>query len=325
MEQNKLLQIHWHGRFGNRMFQYAFGNCFAKKHEVKFYMPSEWEGSILFTKSKYTNIIPDDNLRLHINQSQKEMDNREYRVHATETYKKNNNDLSLELVTLKEQRIHNMKNLFYDDLDCMYVQHCFDLMNVKYLKQLFEFSDVVKNSEMYKDISSRAGTYDVVHLRRGDIANHNYKGAHSMISKKSYIDAIIDNGYDPNSMIWLSDNVEEASDHFAKKYYKDKHLGYNKWFYPTGEKHINNEIFFDFFPDFLLLYFARTIFRGNSAFSWWASTLSDAKVYSPVMYSKPSEFKEKYYCQENVKFVLGNYPHYMGSKEEGFVDINLPE
>ncbi len=41
---------------------------------------------------------------------------------------------------------------------------------------------------------------------------------------------------------------------------------------------------FDWLGDFLKLYFARTIFRANSSFSWWAATLSPtAKVFSPVI------------------------------------------
>lgn len=329
MEHKKILQIHWHGRFGNRMFLYGFCNAFAKKYNVKYYMPSDWEGTHLFVKSKYTEIIPDEDLRLHINQSQKSMDTREYRIEAVNNYKSRSHD-PVELVTLKEERIYNMKNLYFDDLDCMYIDHCYKTMTTPFMKELFTFNDLVKNSQIYKEIESLKHTYDLVHLRRGDIAMTNYKGAHSMISKDSYISAVEHYGFSVDSMVWISDNESETHIPYKMNDLKEWHKKWttkakrvhNQWFYPTGEKK-DSEVFFDFFPDFLLLHFARTIFRGNSAFSWWGALLSDAKIYSPVIQSKPVDRKDKYYCQESVVFVEGNAPHFMGSIAEGFIDINL--
>jgi hypothetical protein len=331
MDSDKILQIHWHGRFGNRMFLYGFCNAFAKKYNLKYYMPSEWEGTHLFVKSDYCDIIPDDELRLHVNQSNKTMDTREYRVQAVENYKKRTNDKT-QLVTLKEERIHNMKNVFFDDLDCMYIDHCYKTMNTSFMKELFTFNNSVKNSPIYKEIEKLKGTYDLVHLRRGDIAMGGYKGAHSMISKQSYIDAVEHYDFNPDSLLWISDNDNES--HIPYKhtelkewYTKWTHIAKRAkghWFYPTGERK-DKDVFFDFFPDFLLLIFARTIFRGNSAFSWWGAMLSDAKVYSPVIQSKPVEKKEKHHIQESVVFVEGNYPHFMGSIGEGFIDIILNE
>ena len=45
---NKLVLLQWIGRFGNRMFQYAFGCSYAKRYNCIFYLPSEWEGTIIF-------------------------------------------------------------------------------------------------------------------------------------------------------------------------------------------------------------------------------------------------------------------------------------
>ena len=42
---------------------------------------------------------------------------------------------------------------------------------------------------MYKELEDNQGTYDVAHFRRTDIANKNYKGGHSMVSKESYLTA----------------------------------------------------------------------------------------------------------------------------------------
>ena len=49
---NKIVLLHWIGRFGNRMFQYAFGCSYAKRYNCIFYIPSEWEGSIIFKSNK---------------------------------------------------------------------------------------------------------------------------------------------------------------------------------------------------------------------------------------------------------------------------------
>ena len=43
-----LLQPRWAGRFGNRMFQYAFGATFARLTGRDYFLPSEWEGTRLF-------------------------------------------------------------------------------------------------------------------------------------------------------------------------------------------------------------------------------------------------------------------------------------
>lgn len=329
MEPRKILQIHWHGRFGNRMFTYAFCNAFARKYNLKYYLPSEWEGSHLFVDSEYAEIIPDDELRLHVNQSHKSMDTREYRTQAVENYKRKSGDTAT-LVTLKEERIHTLNNLYFDDLDCMYVDHCYKTMDTSFVKSLFQFNTIVKNSQIYRELENLKGTYDLVHLRRGDIAMAGYKGAHSMISRDSYVSAVEHYEYNVDSMVWISDNESEFHIPYKLTELKEWHKKWNQkakrakghWFYPTGERK-DHEVFFDFFPDFLLLIFARTIFRGNSAFSWWGAFLSDAKVYSPVIQSKPIEKKEKFHVQNSVAFVEGNYPHFMGSLAEGFINIIL--
>jgi hypothetical protein len=70
---------------------------------------------------------------------------------------------------------------------------------------------------------------------------------------------------------------EPAPDPYVK-------LGYplcraSGWEHPTGSQSLPG-IMFDWLDDFLKLYFARTIFRADSSFSWWAATLSPtAKVF----------------------------------------------
>jgi hypothetical protein len=75
-------------------------------------------------------------------------------------------------------------------------------------------------------------------------------------------------------------------------------------------------IIFDWLEDFLRLYFARTIFRANSSFSWWAAFLSpQARVFSPVL-----DVQHIYGVdgmeEISVEFVEGNHPHWMFDNED---------
>ena len=96
-------------------------------------------------------------------------------------------------------------------------------------------------------------------------------------------------------MEWISDDFPSHP-----------HMG---WSYPEGQHKID-EIFFDYFPDFLKLYFARNIFRANSSFSWWAAFLSpSATVYSPILHKRIiyGEDKKELDCE----FIKSNTPHFM--------------
>ena len=82
------------------------------------------------------------------------------------------------------------------------------------------------------------------------------------------------------------------------------------WTYPTGSEYLPGVIF-DWLDDFLKLYFARTIFRANSSFSWWAAMLSPtAKVFSPVIDTNHIYGVDG--TEEiTVDFVEGNHPHWL--------------
>ena len=68
---------------------------------------------------------------------------------------------------------------------------------------------------------------------------------------------------------------------------------------------------FDWLDDFLKLYFARTIFRANSSFSWWAAMLSPtAKVFSPVIDTNHI-YGVDGVEEITVDFVEGNHPHWL--------------
>lgn len=60
----------------------------------------------------------------------------------------------------------------------------------------------------------------------------------------------------------------------------------------------------DFLPDFYRIMTAEVIFRGNSTFSWVAATLSDAKVFSPIVWGL--EGGREHLCE----FTIGNWPRF---------------
>ena len=324
MESRKIILLHWIGRFGNRMFLYAFGCQYAKKYNCTFYIPSAWEGTSVFVDNEYVKIIPDDELRLRINQTDPRMDTVEYRKQSLMDYNKRTND-NVEYVTTQRQML-GKSNIAFDDLHCMYFADLFNIMETSFIREIFEFNNEVKQSVLYQELEQLKGKYSAIHWRRGDIAMSTYKGAHSLISLSSIQNAISKwcPVSDRSDVIWVSDDAL-----YRTKTYKsiniqqwiNKSKGKTKWSYPVGE-HSIPEIFFDWMPEFLILYFSKRLFRGNSSFSWWASILGDMETYSPKIESKPNG-KRNVFHEMNSEYVPGNCEHFMGSKEEGFYDIKF--
>ena len=322
MDSKKIILLHWTGRFGNRMFLYAFGCQYAKKYNCTFYIPSTWEGTSIFVNNEYVKIIPDDELRLRINQSDPRMDNIEYRKQSLIDYNARTKD-NVEFVTTNRQML-GKTNIAFDDLHCMYFPDLFNIIEKTFIREIYEFNDAVKNSELYKELETLKGTYSSVHWRRGDIAMLTYKGAHSLISLSSIQNAILkwSPASDRKKMIWVSDDPiyrTKSYENIDIQRWINKSKGKQKWTYPTGE-HIIPEIFFDWLPEFLILHFSKRLFRGNSSFSWWASILGDMETYCPKIESKPKGMRNEYH-QLEAEYLPGNNEHFMGSKEEGFHDI----
>ena len=302
---HKIVCLHWDGRFGNRMFTYAFGCSYARKYECIFYIPSEWEGDVLFKNNRYCCIITDDILRLHINQT---FADGTYRATHLQHYKERTGD-TLELVTFDDIYTIGKRNIAFQDLSLMYRTHCFQIYDITLIQDIFTFNDIIKASELYKQCYKIRGTYDVIHVRRGDISEPGYIGAHSCISLYSYTQIIHTLGLlEPR---WVSDDITINTDKSTS--YK------HQWSYPRGEKEVPT-IFFSFLRDFLTIIFGRVIVRGNSSFSWWAAQLSvGSTIYSPVIPPKPTCAKERYVLVDTT-FVPGNYPHFMGHSSEGCYD-----
>lgn len=303
---DKIVMVHWNGRFGNRVFSYMFGKSYADRYGLDFYLPSEWEGTHLFVDSG-VKTITDDVLRLEVNQSKKPMDSIEYRREAIQRYNSRAND-NLRFFNPDYEGQTEHRNVFFDNL-CIHSDQNFRNYDKSKILKWLEFSDEVKNLDVYKRLEDKQGTYDIAHLRRDDISNANYNKnnmqAYSVVSKQSYLNAFQKFGFHESNMQWTTDD-------WTGKWGVGKPEIRGGWQYPTGSKKIP-DVMFDWLPDFLRLYFARNIFRGNSSFSWVAGFLSPtARVFSPVLTQR------KTYMNPNDEilfdFVEGNEPHWMNLK-----------
>lgn len=301
---NFILLAHWNGRFGNRLHQYAYGATYSKLNNVPFYLPSDWEGTKLFS-TQYHEVIQNENIRHHINQTLPELDTIEYR---SSVLKEHYPTITRVIPEFYIKNYEPPTTPVYFDSVCAYSPHIFEKMSKEYLLKVFEFSDEVKNTNAYRFWEERQGTYDVAHLRRDDIADPQYNKfnhqGYSVLSMDSYLNAFDKYGYNPDEIIWISDDK-------INKWHtnRPKVLEFG-WNYPVGSVYREGYVF-DWLEDFLTMYFARTIFRANSSFSWWAAFLSPtAKVYSPVIN------KQHIYGVDGTEeifldFVEGNHPHWM--------------
>jgi hypothetical protein len=205
---------------------------------------------------------------------------------------------------------------------CAYNPAIFAGMSRRHLKSVFEFSDEVMRLEAYKRYSDMQGLYDVAHLRRDDISDPNYNRTHvqgySVISKESYRRAFRKFGYAEEEIAWVSD------DYTGKWHVGRKARFRGGWDYPAGSQYLP-VVIFDWLDDFLKLYFARTIFRANSSFSWWAACLSPtARVFSPVL-DRWHIYGVDGMEEIDVDFVEGNHPHYLLGGRYDKPDILLGE
>jgi|688.fasta_scaffold01503_10 hypothetical protein len=305
-----ILLSHWHGRFGNRMHQYAYGATYSRVTGTEFLLPSDWEGTRLF-KNQHHRVLENDNVRFELNQSFPGANNPDRIKNVLDNSFKN-----IKLINPEQSPENYLKYDYpvYFDSVCAYGNDIYYPMLKNHLLDVFEFSDEVKNTESYKYWSALQGTYDLAHLRRDDISNpdfnkNNVQG-YSVISMNSYLNAFKQRGFDPEKIIWVSDD-------YINKWHKDRPKSERfGWSYPVGSTYKEDKIF-DWLEDFLKIYFARTVFRANSSFSWWACFLSPtAKIYSPVMdrqsiYGRNDKFEEV-----DVQFFDGNTPHWMYNHQE---------
>jgi len=293
------------------MHQYAYGMTYAKKYNIDFILPSKWEGTKLF---KTENKILSEDIQNELYIADKQKNSNDSRKEVIKTHFPNATFIDPE--NPFENYKFSKRPVGFDNV-CAYDQSIFSKMSKKYLLEIFEFSDEVKNTESYKYWENKSGTYNIVHLRRDDISNPEYNKnnvqGYSVISKSSYENAILENGFDLSKFEWTSDD-------YKRKWHTDRVIDEKfGWKYPEGSQYRPGKIF-DWLEDFLRLYFARTIFRANSSFSWWAAFLSPtATVYSPVL-DKSLIYGVDGLEEIDVNFVEGNHPHWMYGVEDIFIN-----
>lgn len=126
------------------------------------------------------------------------------------------------------------------------------------------------------DIARRAAHYPSPHVLAHHRADDYAPLGYVVVSKQSYLRAAEEHGFDPRTLTF----VEQSNPHI------------DPYFEGWGE----------FVPDFLRLMNARVLFRANSSFSWWASTISGARTFSPVIDGLVGG------REQDCKFVEGNWP-----------------
>jgi hypothetical protein len=292
-----ILISRWWGRFGNKVHQYAFAATYAAKHNSRVIMPEWWEGVDIFAIPEH--YLADKILRNDINVLRRQKHESCVIAYMEGYYEKNNiaekerykkldiNDACYSLLSYSDQ---SRSKVVFEDL-CAYHAAVFNGMHIDQLRAIFAFNTKVTELPTYKYWQKRRGTYDAAHVRRTDSVNTDW---FVTVSKESYVNAMQDEGIDEDRVIWVSD---------------DPSLRRNcPPLLPTVSETFDiRQHGFSWLEDFLILYFARRIFRANSSFSWWAAALSPtATVFSPVV----AKFKAGLSGEQLVTFVRGNRPHW---------------
>ena len=268
----------WAGRFGNRMHQYAYAATWAAHHRGIVMLPAlnPWWGMYLFDLRgvafgmDYAQVQSYQSL-WHI-ESNEWFDVRHVE-HCKDPY----------------EAANPLKAGIVIRALCAYSNAIFDGMSRRHLRSVFQFSDLVRASPTYKYWAGRKGTYDAAHVRRGDFKQSD---VFFVIDRESYYRAMRAQGIDPSEVIWVSD---------------DASFRHNV---PGDIECDGSGLFPDWFGDFLILYFARRVFRANSSFSFWAVEISPhvKSVWSPDLSSLAYNDVDKDWV--DVPFVEGNHPHW---------------
>lgn len=148
-------------------------------------------------------------------------------------------------------------------------QEAYDFLSLSKIREWLQFKD-----EWVDLLTPKNTNYISCHLRRGDYETK-YSHIYCTISEESYLEAVSFYGYNPNDIIWVSEQ---------KPRLKLDCLGFN------------------FLPDFFTLMNGEVLFRSNSTFSVWASILGrkDMITYAPIVEGITG-------VNKNVNFQWGNW------------------
>jgi hypothetical protein len=166
----------------------------------------------------------------------------------------------------------------------------FKFLSLNKIKAWLKFQD------RWENLFLSSEKYIAAHLRRGDYVS-TFSNIFCIVSDMSYKNACHKFSLNYNEIVWVSDERSR----------------YNEMASAEG---------IDFLPDFFILKNSTHLLRSNSTFSWWAGTLGNAKIYSPLVEDKVG------HC--DVDFVEGNWPRLIDKKnnhpkhgEPG--DFHIPE
>lgn len=156
------------------------------------------------------------------------------------------------------------------------------------LRNWFNFKDEFKNR-----FPKKRPYYIAAHVRRGDYVTQ-YASKYCTITEESYLNACDKFGLDKSQLIWVREDNPQKDEEMERR-----GLG--------------------FLPDFMTLLNADVILRANSTFSWWAGTLGNGKVYSPLVEARTGT--------HTVDFVAENWPRMVDSSNVGgkVSDLHLAE
>ncbi|MBV9327305.1 MAG: hypothetical protein JO352_26455 [Chloroflexi bacterium] len=311
-----LLQLRWTGRFGNRLLQYAYGATFARRTGFEYWLPSEWEGTRLFAHQPHP-VVSNAEIRAAVAEPTEGSASNALRMDVVRKYFPEAEIFDAEVI--RDPYAAPGHPVCHAN-GCAYNPAIFAGMSRAHLRSVCEFSDEVKRLPAYRRYSDLQGLYDVAHLRRDDISDAEYNRHHaqgySVISRDAYFAAFEKFGYSADGIQWVSDD-------YTGKWHTNRRARYPAgWTYPTGSEYVKGMVF-DWLDDFLKLYFARTIFRANSSFSWWAGVLSPtARVFSPVL-DRRHIYGVDGLEEIDVEFVEGNHPHWLYAGDHANPDIVL--
>lgn len=328
-QKNYIFCLQFWGGFGNNMHQVAFACTYAAKHHLDVILPKHWMGTYMFEQPKTFNIYYADDVpeaRDILNQ----MNGLTHKSHTKhdlelvlEKYKYTNWSILSNVEHSKNVYDYTSSggNVIFLDL-AAYNQEIFTHMNLNMLQnEIFVFSKTIRELETYDIWEKRKGTYSAVHVRRGDSVKVNWFIQIDIDSYKNKINS--NNSNNNNNLIWVSDDMKlstvTSGNHKTKLGWKIKNL-YEKYFKPKTGWHWNG--LGDALEDFLILVFARTVYRANSSFSFWASVLNPYQdIYSPDL-TKINPGKEKQ-SSYHVDFINSNQPHWFASSNVQFSIQNM--
>lgn len=240
------LQIlnHAEGRFGNQLFRIATLIGFAKKNNIEYHIPKEWEHLKYFKSENNENILPSKEIQSKI----------------TSTYHESGfhyNELPSNVDYLQIKGYFQSEKYF--DTAYNEILSFFDFKD--------EFIDKVKTN--FSEDLVRV----CLHVRHGDFYDRRTGGGHK--GNENY-HPVMTLKYYENAVEYLLKNV-----HFDEILVFTDHPETKEFIYGKLEKYGKKIIYYDYSDSFIYDFIAQTLCNHfiipNSTFSWWSSYLSKSK------------------------------------------------